>query len=56
MKIDELSGDISCLRGKISPKFSGDITDCCLTDAERQKGVNIKDLFFYNWHIAHIRE
>jgi len=38
-----LSGDVSGLRGDVSG-LSGDIDDCELTDEDRQKGVDVKDL------------
>jgi len=38
-----ISGNVSGLRGNVSGIF-GDVDDCNITDAERQEGINIRDL------------
>ena len=40
----KLWGDITELQGDISPDLRGEISECYLTDDERRKGVDIKEL------------
>lgn len=41
--VSDLRGDVSGLRGDVSDLW-GDVNDCDLTDEERAKGIDVKDL------------
>ena len=38
-----ISGDVSNISGDVS-YISGDLDDCDITEEEREKGINVKDL------------
>lgn len=47
---DKISGDVSRIRGDVSgitgdvSGITGDLDDCEITEEDREKGINIKDL------------